>query len=364
MNLTAHPSGALDSQEENTMAHAPWSQDKEILIRWIREEKASSPYTPDSRSGYLTNLSSPDIQKNPYFFSGGPYNTITLEENGEDISVALETIKDSEWQAGVRFFTTAFHNHEFFEMIYVFRGRCLTTIEEMEVPLTQGNLCIYNLKTIHSLKIEDPDSAVFNILISKELFDRTFLQLIHANSPVSGFFIRSLYNIPGPSGHLVFSLTAQSPERFYLEKILAEFYQKSPLYHNLMYSNLVCLFILLSRSYQKQLTAETTGTKKIDVVQLLSYLSVHYRTVTLKQLARHFGYSSRTMIRLIHSYTYRTFRDIVTEFRMEEARNLLKDPSLSIEEIAMQTGYQDRSYFDKVFKRTFHLTPAQYRKLL
>ena len=70
------------------------------------------------------------------------------------------------------------------------------------------------------------------------------------------------------------------------------------------------------------------------------------------------------MIRLIHSYTYRTFRDIVTEFRMEEARNLLKDPSLSIEESAMQTGYQDRSYFDKVFKRTFHLTPAQYRKLL
>ena len=53
------------------------------------------------------------LSYDPRPFSGGPYNTITLEENGEDISVALETIKDSEWQAGVRFFTTAFHNHEF-----------------------------------------------------------------------------------------------------------------------------------------------------------------------------------------------------------------------------------------------------------
>jgi two-component system response regulator YesN len=49
---------------------------------------------------------------------------------------------------------------------------------------------------------------------------------------------------------------------------------------------------------------------------------------------------------------------------MEEAKKLLKDTSLSIVAIASQVGYEDASYFSKVFKRYVGISPAQYRKNL
>ena len=47
---------------------------------------------------------------------------------------------------------------------------------------------------------------------------------------------------------------------------------------------------------------------------------------------------------------------------MEKAKELLQNRELSIARIAVQLGYNDQSYFDKVFKRYEAITPAQYRK--
>ena len=59
-----------------------------------------------------------------------------------------------------------------------------------------------------------------------------------------------------------------------------------------------------------------------------------------------------------------TFLEYLTMVRMEEAKKLLKDTSLSIVAIASQVGYEDASYFSKVFKKYVGISPAQYRKNL
>ena len=100
----------------------------------------------------------------------------------------------------------------------------------------------------------------------------------------------------------------------------------------------------------------------MDIVRVISYISVNYREITLEDLADHFNYTKRTMIRLIKKYTYRTFSNLVMEFRMNRACALLKEDRLTIEEIASEAGYGDRGYFDKVFKQYHRITPARYRK--
>ena len=100
----------------------------------------------------------------------------------------------------------------------------------------------------------------------------------------------------------------------------------------------------------------------MDIVRVISYISVHYKDITLETLAGHFNYTQRTMMRLIKKYTYRTFSSLVMEFRMNRACTLLKEGRMTIEEIAAQTGYGDRSYFDRVFKQCHGITPARYRK--
>lgn len=332
------------------------------LLSKIQEESVS---LPGKRDGYFTNLSSQREREKGEFTNLETDNVITADAafpQGEQIAVSIETVSREEAQKGICFFATSFHRHDFFEMIYVAQGHCTTTIEGREVTLLEGNLCIYHLETVHQLKVEDTQSIVVNILIRKELFDRTFWELCDRAEGVSGFFIRALYRIPSPSGHLVFSMEEDEDGKFYLEKIITEALKRETLYENLLYSNLASLFTLLSRRYRASVDKIVIDSHQSDIGEIIAYISSHYQNLTLEKLSRRFHYSPRTMIRLIRRATYRNFHEILTEFRMTEAGRLLEKGEKSVAQIAALVGYQDRSYFDKAFRGYFGQTPAQYRK--
>lgn len=59
--------------------------------------------------------------------------------------------------------------------------------------------------------------------------------------------------------------------------------------------------------------------------------------------------------------TGRTVNDYLTEVRMEAARELLKDLTLKLYEVADKVGFNDPNYFAKVFKKTFGYKPSEYR---
>ncbi|NLU36327.1 MAG: helix-turn-helix transcriptional regulator [Clostridiales bacterium] len=57
-----------------------------------------------------------------------------------------------------------------------------------------------------------------------------------------------------------------------------------------------------------------------------------------------------------------TFLEYLTRIRMEEAKKLLMDRSLTILDISLRIGYDDPGYFSKVFKKKIGVSPSQYRK--
>ena len=56
-----------------------------------------------------------------------------------------------------------------------------------------------------------------------------------------------------------------------------------------------------------------------------------------------------------------TFKEYLSMVRVEESKRLLANTDYSLIDIAVATGFQDQSYFSKVFKRYTGLTPGQYR---
>ncbi|WP_231637542.1 helix-turn-helix domain-containing protein [Paenibacillus sp. FJAT-27812] len=52
----------------------------------------------------------------------------------------------------------------------------------------------------------------------------------------------------------------------------------------------------------------------------------------------------------------------MSDLRIKKARELLRKTDLSIEEIAIQTGYVEYYYFNKVFKKHCGITPSKFRK--
>ncbi|MCD7744383.1 MAG: response regulator [Lachnospiraceae bacterium] len=118
--------------------------------------------------------------------------------------------------------------------------------------------------------------------------------------------------------------------------------------------------------YQEVLGAremvEDTG-KSANIHDMLSYIYAHYaENLTLSQLAEQFYFSPVYMSSYIKRHTGHTFLEILTSVRMFHTARLLRETSLRNREIGMRVGIPDERYLGQVFKKTFGVTPYEYRK--
>jgi AraC-like DNA-binding protein len=79
-------------------------------------------------------------------------------------------------------------------------------------------------------------------------------------------------------------------------------------------------------------------------------------------LAKHAGVSSSYILALFRSHFNQGPRAYQISQRMKYAQQLLKDPYLSIDEIASRCGYEDALYFSRQFKKCEGLSPGYWRK--
>jgi AraC-like DNA-binding protein len=86
------------------------------------------------------------------------------------------------------------------------------------------------------------------------------------------------------------------------------------------------------------------------------------RRLALATIAGRMGVSGRTLQRRL-TENGRKFKTMVVEVRIEQAREHLLNPSLSITEIAKRLGYGDVSSFDHAFRRSAGVSPRQWRAL-
>ena len=78
-------------------------------------------------------------------------------------------------------------------------------------------------------------------------------------------------------------------------------------------------------------------------------------------VARAAGLSGSHFSHLIREKTGRTFTDLMAQYRVDRAKTMLRRTDKSIIQIAMECGFEDQSYFSRVFKRYSGTTPRGYR---
>ncbi|WP_119388959.1 GlxA family transcriptional regulator [Taklimakanibacter lacteus] len=74
------------------------------------------------------------------------------------------------------------------------------------------------------------------------------------------------------------------------------------------------------------------------------------------------GLAERSFNRRFFQTTGQSPMDYVQSLRLEEAKQILETTALSIEAVAQELGYEDTSFFSRLFRRRIGVTPAQYRK--
>ena len=83
---------------------------------------------------------------------------------------------------------------------------------------------------------------------------------------------------------------------------------------------------------------------------------------TAKELCEQFHLSEKYISRYFKEHFHITLSQYITHLRLEHAKQLLQDTDIPVTEIAMQSGYQNVSYFIRSFKKTYGVSPLKYRK--
>lgn len=107
--------------------------------------------------------------------------------------------------------------------------------------------------------------------------------------------------------------------------------------------------------------APTDSVKDI-VRQAVAYVDAHYfEDISLASLAGQFHVEGSYFSRVFRQETGKTIMVYITGKRMEKAIEYMKDPGINLTEIAFLVGYDDYTYFSRVFRKAMGVSPREYR---
>ena len=118
---------------------------------------------------------------------------------------------------------------------------------------------------------------------------------------------------------------------------------------------------LLYQADMDELHGDTAMPESV-ISRAKTYIDRHYaEKIVLPDLAAQLGITPNYLSSLMKKQLGMTFSEYVLNVRMEQARKLLSDSDLRINEIAVRVGYDNLFYFSKLFKRVYGVSPRNFR---
>ncbi len=265
----------------------------------------------------------------------------------------------------LRFTPGEFHDHEFIEMCYVYRGQVSHVFrqkkgaQEKTEVLKQGNLVIIPPGMQHKISIYD-DSLMINIVVNKYTFEKTFLGDIPENSLLYHFFSQILFS-QETGTYVVFR---GGKEEILCDKLLDLMvaYLNDDSYSSRICDHYLSIFFLELLGQCEDITLSSHMGKEGELIaRVLLYIRNHYNEISLEDVAREFHYSKTYLNRIFKGHMDTTILKYIQETRLEQSTVLLCNTRLSVEDIATHVGYEDTSYYIELFKKKYQKTPLQYR---
>lgn len=107
---------------------------------------------------------------------------------------------------------------------------------------------------------------------------------------------------------------------------------------------------------------DTSGRNTVEK-EMLSYIQQNFTgKISLREFGEQFHLSEKYISRYFKEHFHITLSQYVTYLRLEHAKQLLQDTDIPVTDVAMQSGYQNVSYFIRSFQKAYAVSPLKYRK--
>lgn len=253
------------------------------------------------------------------------------------------------------------HWHDEFEIIYIKKGKGLISVDLESTIVEAGTLALIlpgQLHAIHQYEEEkmEYENIIFhsNLLYSRhsDACSSDYLQPLFSNTLAVPTFIK-----PDMEGYQELAACIDRAD-----EICKSFPKAYPF---AIKSQLFQFFYLLF-SEHAILAHSGKNIRSLDKMkQIIKFIEQNYsRRITIAEISAELGLSQSHFMKYFKKTMGTSFVEYLNEYRLTMASRLLLVSSDSILNIAGEVGFENLSYFNRVFKKRFGITPRDYRKQL
>ncbi|MBR2047677.1 MAG: helix-turn-helix transcriptional regulator [Oscillospiraceae bacterium] len=249
------------------------------------------------------------------------------------------------------------HTRDYVELLYQCAGRGVYQANDRTLELNPGDLMLLGQNTLLTLPEQERNALTVRFLIKPDLFGAVLIHLGTEESPLREFLLRCMSQ-ETPYGYLHFRVGGMQVVENLVENLILHLLdrpdsrQAIPMYTTLLlFMNLVEQTDKLTIGIREQMT----------VLRALQYIEVNYANANLTLMAQGLHSDVSWLSREIRRRTGRTFTELVQERRLNQAAWLLCNTRQKVSDIALAVGYENISYFHRIFAKHFGCTPKDYR---
>lgn len=250
------------------------------------------------------------------------------------------------------------HTHDYVEIVYMCRGQTRHIINHTEVCLQEGELLLLGQNAVQEILPAGEQDIAVNFIVRPEFFGGTLSFLGSEDTPLREFIVKCLCG-ENPSGFLHFQVSGVKPVQNLVENLLWTLITDTPNRRSINQLTMGLLFVQLLNHTDKL----SAGSKEQNtIVRVLRYIEEHYADGSLSEIAQQLHYDFAWLSREIKRQTGKTYTELVQEKRLSQAAWMLKNTHHKVSDIALSVGYENSSYFHRLFCAHFGISPNAYRK--
>ena len=276
-------------------------------------------------------------ENKPHGTKDDPFSTYHIENAGRSFQIPV-------------------HWHDEFEIIYVRSGFLTVSISGESYIGKTGEAFVVSPGNLHLMGSQSGTVDYYTFLFplkyisfrTDDMLDEKLLE-------------------PLNSGHLMICQRVNDTAKELCEQLIKIYEAKNDESESKITTQVRTKIILLQfilEMWKKGFVIEndTSGRNTVEK-EMVSYIQQNFTgKISLREFGEQFHLSEKYISRYFKEHFHITLSQYVTYLRLEHAKQLLQDTDIPVTDVAMQSGYQNVSYFIRSFQKAYAVSPLKYRK--
>ena len=256
-----------------------------------------------------------------------------------------------------RFIAFPEHTHDYVEMVYMCSGQTVHRVNGNEIILRAGDLLLLGQHARQEIEAAGERDIAVNFIVRPSFFSGTLPYLGEEETPLRHFIVACLTG-DNETGYLLFRVSEVLPVQNLIENLLFTLLEEVPNRRGILQLSMGLLFAQLLNHTE---TLAFQPQEQSAVLTVLRYVEENYQNGSLTEVSELLHYDLPYLSRLIRQKTGQIYTELVQEKRLSQAAWFLKNSDRKVDEIARAVGYENISYFHRIFAARFGCSPKKYR---